>query len=181
MLKEKLQADVKEALKSGNANKRMVLGLVLSAVKSRELEKRSKLNKTPSTGSTSSQQAGSGQAETDPAKLEELIKLNDEEVVEVLSFEVKKRKDSIEQYEKGGRPELAQKEQEEIKILMGYMPEQMSEEAIRDEVKKTVNQTGASGPRDMGKVIGAVMAKVKGKADGQVVSRIVKEELQKSA
>ena len=135
----------------------------------------------PSTGSTSSQQAGSGQAETDPAKLEELIKLTDEEVVEVLSFEVKKRKDSIEQYEKGGRPELAQKEQEEIKILMGYMPEQMSEEAIRDEVKKTVNQTGASGPRDMGKVIGAVMAKVKGKADGQVVSRIVKEELQKSA
>ena len=74
MLKEKLQNDVKEALKSGNAEKRMVLSLVLSAVKSRELEKRTKLSKT----------------ESDPAKLEESSKLNDEEIVEVISSEIKK-------------------------------------------------------------------------------------------
>ncbi|MDP3696804.1 MAG: GatB/YqeY domain-containing protein [Candidatus Taylorbacteria bacterium] len=162
MLKDKLQTDVKEALKSGNAVKRMVLNLVLSAVKSRELEKRTKLSKT----------------ESDATKLEEVSKLNDEEVVEVLSSEMKKRKDSVEQYTKGGRPELAEKETREIAILIGYMPEQMSEEAVREEVKKAISQTSASGPKDMGKVIGAVMVKIKGKADGQMVSRLVKEELQ---
>jgi len=163
MLKEKLQQDVKDALKSGNAEKRMVLGLVLSAVKSRELDKRGKLSKT----------------EPDAVKLEETSRLNDEEIVEVLSSEIKKRRDSIEQYQKGGRPELAEKEQSELNMLMAYMPEQMSEEEIRAEVKKAVEATGTSGLKDMGKVIGAVMAKIKGKADGQVVSRIVKEELSK--
>src|SRR3989338_6685871 len=163
MLKEKLQNDVKDALKSGNAEKRLVLGLVLSAIKSRELEKRSKLSKT----------------EPDVAKLEDASKLNDEEVIEVLSSEIKKRKDSIEQYNKGGRPELAEKEQNEIKTLTEYMPEQMSKETTKEEVKKVIAETGASSPKDMGKVIGAVMTKVKGKADGQMVSGIVKEILQR--
>lgn len=163
MLIEKLKNDVKEALKSGNAEKRMLLGMVLSAVKSRELDKRGKLSKT----------------ETDPVKIEEGMKLNDEEIVEVLSSEIKKRKDSIEQFTKGGRPELAEKEQSEITTLMGYMPEQMSEEAVLEEVKKAIASTGAAGPKDMGKVIGAVMAKIKGKADGQMVNKFVKEELSK--
>jgi len=161
MLKDKLQFDIKDALKTGNSQKRLVLGLVLSAVKTRELEKRGKLSKT----------------ESDTAKLEEASRLNDEEIVEVLSSEIKKRKDSIEQYTKGGRPELAEKEQKEMDILMGYMPEQMSEDTIKTEVQKAIKDTGASGPKDMGKVIGVVMAKVKGKADGQMVSKIVKEEL----
>ena len=161
MLKEKLQADIKDALKSGNAEKRMVLSLVMSAVKSRELEKRTKFSKS----------------EKDPSKLEEMSKLNDEEIVETVSSEIKKRKDSIEQYEKGGRPELAEKEKSEIAILMEYMPEQMSEADIKFEVEKAVKQTGASEAKDMGKVIGVVMAKVKGKADGQIVSRLVKEAL----
>lgn len=161
MLKEKLQNDVKDALKSGNAQKRMVLSLVLSAIKSRELEKRTKLSKT----------------ESDTSKLEESSKLNDEEIIEVLSSEIKKRKEAIEQYQKGGREELAQKERNELNILLTYMPEQMSEGEVREEVKKAVSLTGASGIKDMGKVIGAVMVKVKGKADGQMVNRIVKEEL----
>ena len=181
MLKEKLQTDVKEALKSGNAVKRMVLGLVLSSIKSRELDKRSKLSKT----------------ESDPAKLEETSKLNDEEIIEVLSSEIKKRKDSIELYEKGGRPELAEKEQSEINILVSYMPEQMSEEAIKKVVRETIKDMGKPGSESSeslreksakgvqselllpGKVIGAVMAKIKGKADGTLVSKIVKEELSK--
>jgi len=163
VIKDKLQQDVKDALKSGNAEKRMVLGLVLSAVKTKELEKRGNLSK----------------AQTDAVKLEEESKLNDEEVVEVVSSEIKKRKDSIEQFNKGGRPELAEKEQREIDILIGYMPEQMSEGAIRAEIKKAIVSTGASGPKDMGKVIGTVMAKIKGKADGTLVSRLVKEELMK--
>ena len=163
VLKIKLQQDVKDALKSGNALKRMVLGLVLSAVKGRELDKRGRLSKD----------------ELDAVKLEELSKLNDEEVVEVLSSEIKKRKDSVEQYAKGGRPELAEKEQAEIDILMVYMPEQMSEDDIKAEVAKAIKDTGAAGLKDMGKVIGAVMAKIKGKADGTLVSKIVKEELSK--
>ncbi len=163
MLKEKLSSDVKEALKSGNSEKRMVLSLVLSAIKTRELEKRTKLSKS----------------QPDATKLEEESKINDEEIIEVLSSEMKKRRDSIEQYEKGGRPELAAKEKAEIDILMTYMPEQMSEDDIRAEVRKAISQTGASSPKDMGKVIGAVMAKVKGKADGQLVSKLVKEELSK--
>lgn len=161
MLKDKLQQDVKNALKSGDGQRRLVLSLVLSAIKSRELEKRNKLSKT----------------ETDVTKLEEASKLNDEEIIEVLSSEIKKRKESIEQYTKGGRPELAEKEQNEIEILMSYMPEQMTEEQVREEVKKAIIQTGAKDIKEIGKVIGTVMAKVKGKADGQTVSRIVKEEL----
>lgn len=164
-LKDKLQNDFKESLKSGNSRKRMVLGMVLTAIKNKEFEKRTKLSKT----------------EKDIAKLEEQSKLNDEEIIEVFSSEIKKRKESAESYEKGGRPELAGKEKEELAMLMEYMPEQMSEDEAREVVKKVIAETGAKDMKDMGKVIGAVMAKVKGKADGQIVSRLVKEELQKSA
>ncbi len=167
MLKDKLQADVKEALKSGNAAKRMTLGMILSAVKSRELDKRGRLSKTHSTGS--------GQA--DAAKLEEESKLTDEEVVEVLSSEIKKRKDSVDQFEKGGREDLAKKEKEEMAMLMEYMPEQMSEDAVREEIKKAISATGASGPKDMGKVMGTISPKIKGKFDGSRASAMVKEEL----
>ncbi len=163
VLKDKLQQDLKDALKSGNAQKRMTLGLVLSAIKGKELEKRSKLSKSGG----------------DPAKFDEQSKLTDEEILDVFSSEIKKRKEAIEQYDKAGREELAQKEKEELAMLMEYMPEQMTEEQVREEVKKAISATGALGPKDMGKVIGAVMAKIKGKADGQVVSKLVKEELLK--
>lgn len=147
MLKEKLNEDMKTALKSGNAQRRMVLGMVMAAAKNKEIEKRSELN--------------------------------DEEIIAVIASEVKKRRDAVEQYEKGGRPELAEQEKQEINILMGYMPEQMPEEQIREEVKKAIAETGAKDIKEMGKVLGALMPKVKGKADGQLVSRIVKEELSK--
>lgn len=154
---------MKDALKSGNSRKRTLVGMVLTAIKNREFEKRTKLSKT----------------EPDVAKLEEQSKLNDEEIIEVISSEIKKRKDAVEQYQKGGRPELAEQEKKEAEMLMAYMPEQMSEEKVRAEVKKAVSETGARDMKEMGKVIGAVMAKVKGKADGQMVSRLVKEELSK--
>ncbi len=165
MLKEKLQQDLKDALKSGDSQKRTVIGMVLAAIKNREFEKRTKLSKT----------------EQDISKLEEQSKLNEEEIIETISSEIKKRKDSIEQYEKGGRPELAEKEKEEAEMLMSYMPEQMSEEQIRDEVKKGIAEIGAKDMKEMGKVLGAIMPKLKGKADGQMVSRVVKEELSKTS
>ncbi len=145
MLKEKLQQDIKDALKSGDSKKRMVLGMVLAAIKNKEIEKRSELS--------------------------------DDDVIAVISTEIKKRRDSVEQFEKGGRPELAEGEKQEAEMLVAYMPEQMSEEAVRNEIKKTITETGIKDVKEMGKLIGAVMAKVKGKADGQMVSRLVKEEL----
>lgn len=150
-LKDKIQSDMKEAMKAGNATKRLVLSLLQSAIKNRELQKRAK----------------SGKAE----------ELNDEEIMDVISSEAKKRKESIESYEKAGREELAQKERDELNILMEYMPEQMSEDEIRAEAKKAIAETGAKDIKEMGKVLAALMPKLKGKADGQTVSRIVKEEL----
>lgn len=147
MLKEKLRQDIKEALKSGDSKKRMVLGMVLAAIKNKEIEKRGELS--------------------------------EEDTIAVVSSEIKKRRDSVEQFEKGGRPELAEGEKWEAEILMAYMPEQMSEDEVRAEVKKAITETGAKDMKEMGKVIGVVMAKVKGKADGQLVSRLVKEELSK--
>lgn len=105
--------------------------------------------------------------------------LTDEQIIATISTEIKKRKDSVEQYEKGGRPELAEGEKAEIDVLMGYMPEQLSDDEIRAKVKEAMAETGISDVKEMGKLIGAVMAKVKGQADGTVVSRIVKEELAK--
>jgi uncharacterized protein YqeY len=151
MLKEKINNDIKEALKSGNRAKRLVLSLLQSAIKNRELQKRVK----------------TGKEET----------LNDEEIIEVIVSEVKKRKESIENYERGGREELAQKEKEELNVLMEYMPEQMSESRLREEVKRMINEIGAKDIKEIGKVLGVLMPKLKGKADGQIISRIVKEEL----
>ena len=106
-----------------------------------------------------------------------LDELSDEEIVAVIASEIKKRRDAVVQYEKGGRPELAEQEKREIDILIDYMPEQMSEDEIRAAAQKAIRETGAKDIKEMGKVLGALMPKVKGKADGQLVSRIVKEEL----
>lgn len=169
MLKEKIQSDMKEAMKAGNAVKRMVLSLVQSAVKNKELEKRAKFSKAPS--------SLSGEAGVEANKLEELSRMSDEEVVDVILSESKKRKESIESYEKAGRDELAKKEKDELAILMEYLPEQISEDEIRSEVKKAIEGTGAKDIKEMGKVLGVLMPRVKGRVDGQTVSRIVKEEL----
>lgn len=103
--------------------------------------------------------------------------LNDEVVIDLAKKEVKQRKDSIEQFEKAGRPELAEKEMAEIKILEKYIPTQMSEEEIKKIVEETMKETGANSAKDMGKLMGALMGKVKGKADGGLVNKVVKEAL----
>jgi uncharacterized protein YqeY len=161
MLKQKIQADLKEAFKSGDADRKSVVSMLLAAIKSREIEKRAKVAKS----------------ESDAAKLDEMSQLNDEEIMEAIGSEIKKRKDSISQYESAGRPELAEKEKKEADILISYLPEQMPEAELKELVEKTKSEVGAAGPKDMGKLIGAVMAKVKGKADGTLVSRLVKEAL----
>ncbi len=101
----------------------------------------------------------------------------DEDVLAVIQKEVKQRRDSIEQFKAGGRDEMAEKEQRELDILSVFLPEQMSEEEIKTLVKEAITTTGASTPQDMGKVMGYLSPKIKGKADGGVVSRIVREQL----
>ena len=104
--------------------------------------------------------------------------LGEEDVIEVISKEVKMRRDSIEEFQKGGREDLVEKTQAEIDVLLPYLPAQLSEDEVRELVKAAVEQTGAATPKDMGKVMGVLMPKVKGRADGKMVNTIVKSFLQ---
>lgn len=103
--------------------------------------------------------------------------LNDEETLQVVATLIKQRQDSVEQFTKGGREDLAQKESREIEVLKAYLPPQLSEEEVRTIIKKAAEETGASGQKDRGKLMKAVMPLVKGKADGKLVNDIVKEVL----
>jgi len=147
-LKEQILNDLRESLKSGDAFRRDVLRLLSSAIKNVEIEKMKK-------------EEG----------------LNDQEVVDVVKKAVKQRKDSIEQYEKGGRSDLAEKEEKEIGIMSVYLPSQMDEGKVKEIVKEVIAQSGASSLKDFGKVMGMAMKKFQGQADGDVVKKIVEELL----
>jgi len=110
------------------------------------------------------------------AQIEKKSELTKEEIGSIALSEIKKRKDAIELYKQGKREELAEKEENEIKILENYIPEMLSEEELGEIVEKTINEMNAT-PSDFGKVMGAVMAKTKGKADGSQVSTVVKQKL----
>lgn len=103
--------------------------------------------------------------------------LDEEKEIKLLQKLVKQRRDSIEIYEKEGREELAETEKEEIAIIEKYLPEQLSEEELKAEVKKIIEETGASSMKDMGKVMGQATKKLQGKADGKAISAAVKELL----
>ncbi len=146
-LKEKIQQEMKEAFKAGDTLTRSALVMLIAAIKNKEIEK---------------------------GKDKEL---SNDDIIAIIGTEVKKRKDAAEQYEKGNRPELAQKERDEVSVLEKYLPEQMSEEEVAMEVSKIIEETGAEAMSEMGKVMNEVMKKLKGKADGSLVNRIVKEKL----
>ena len=112
-------------------------------------------------------------------EIEKREELKNEDILDIISKEVKKRKESAQAYKEGGREELAEKELEEYNILSNYLPEQLSEDDIRKIIREAIEKTGASIVSDMGKVMGEIMPQVKGKADGSLVSKIVKEELNK--
>ena len=103
--------------------------------------------------------------------------LTDEESLKILKTAAKQLKQSIDQYRKGGRDDLAEKEAFELTLLEKYLPEQLSEEQIRQTVKNIVKNTGAGSMQDMGKVMGATMQELAGSADGKIVQKIVQEEL----
>ncbi|MDD4901228.1 MAG: GatB/YqeY domain-containing protein [Patescibacteria group bacterium] len=146
-LLEKINQDLKQAMKSKDTLTVSTLRMLIAAARNKEISLRQ-----------------DGKAE-----------LSDEQIVEVISSEIKKRRDSVEAYVQGGRQELADKESAEIKILEKYLPAQLSDE----ELAKAIESVVAAGAKDFGKVMGQVMAKVKGQADGAKVGEMVKKILAK--
>ena len=110
-------------------------------------------------------------------EIDEKRELNDDEVLAVLMKEVKMRQDSLEEFTKAGREELVEQAKQEIAILRKYLPEQLSDEELKALVEEAVAETGAAGPKDMGKVMAALMPKTRGRADGKRIKTMVRELL----
>ncbi len=146
MLKEKISADLKEAMKAGDQNKLAVLRMVNAAISNRKIEVRAKEG-----------------AERD---------LTDEEIIEVLTKEAKKRRESIVAFTSGGRADLAEGESAELKVLEAYLPTLMSEAEIKDVVTKIVASLPVG---EFGPAMKEVMKELKGKADASIVSKVLKE------
>jgi len=144
-LLERIDSDLKAAMKASDRVALTTIRGIKSAVKNREIQK--------------------GGA------------LTDEEVISVLSTLAKQRKESIEQFKKGGRDDLVASEEAELEILRRYLPEQLSEEELARLIREAIDETGASGPKDIGRVMKTVMPRVKGRADGKEVNRKVSEIL----
>ncbi len=148
-IKDQIMADLKQAMKDKEKDKLRVL----RSLKSKLLEKE-----------ISERKGGEGE-------------LSDEQTIEVLMKAAKQRKESIEQFEKGDRNDLADAEKEELEIIDSYLPKMLSEDEVRDKAKEKIEELGAEDMSDMGQVMGILMQELKGKAEGSVVSKVVKEEL----
>jgi len=148
MTKTALKEELKQSMLARNELKTSVLRMLLSAINYYEIQK-----------------GGAG------------YEASEEDVLTIIQKEAKQRRDSIEEFKKAGRQELVDKETKELEFLSVYLPAQMNEEEITKLVKEAIAQTGATSMADIGKVMGALMPKVKGKADGNLVSGIVKKEL----
>ncbi|RAK22437.1 hypothetical protein B0I26_102432 [Anoxybacillus vitaminiphilus] len=145
-LLERLNNDMKQAMKNKEKEKLSVIRMVKAALQNEAI----KLGKS---------------------------QLSEDEELTVLSRELKQRKDSLQEFENAGRSDLVEKTKTEIQILELYMPKQLSEEELVQLIKETIAEVGASSKADMGKVMGAIMPKVKGKADGSLVNKLVLQHL----
>jgi uncharacterized protein YqeY len=144
-LKERLDQDLKSAMREKAQLRLDTIRMLKSAIKYREIE---------------------------------LMKpLDDTGIQGVIGSEVKRRRDAVEQYRTGNRPELAEKEEAEIAILQGYLPQQLTEDELRAKVDEAVKKVGAQGPKDMGAVMKALLPEVQGRAEGKAVSDLVKARL----
>ncbi|TCS83731.1 GatB/YqeY domain-containing protein [Tepidibacillus fermentans] len=103
--------------------------------------------------------------------------LSDEQIIDVLTREVKQRRDSLQEFEKAGREDLVENVKAELKILQEYLPKQLSEDELKAIVQEVIDQVGAKTKADMGKVMGVLMPKVKGRADGKLVNQLVQQQL----
>ncbi len=144
-LKERLDADLKAAMREKDAVKLSVVRLLKSAIKYREIE----LAKA----------------------------LDDAEIQVVIAGEIKRRRDAAEQYRAGNRTDLADREEAEIRVLQGWLPAQLSVDELRAKVDEVVRRLGATGPKEMGAVMKALLPEVQGRAEGKTVSELVKARL----
>ncbi|GAA0408353.1 GatB/YqeY domain-containing protein [Paenibacillus motobuensis] len=145
-LSERLNEDMKQAMKSQDKFKLSTIRMVRSTIKNLEID----LKRT----------------------------LDDNEVLDILSREIKQRKDALQEFEKAGREDLAASARAEVEIIAVYLPKQLTEEEIKVIVQQTIQETGASSKADMGKVMSALMPKVKGRADGKLINQAVQQSLQ---
>ncbi len=144
-LKDRLDAELKTAMREKDALKLSVVRMLKSAVKYREIE---------------------------------IMKpLDDGGVLGVVASEIKRRRDSVEQFKAGNRQDLVDKEEAELRILQGYLPQQLGEDELRAKVDEAIRNAGATGMKDMGAVMKALMPEVQGRADGKAVSDMVKSRL----
>jgi uncharacterized protein len=144
-LRDKIETDTKDALKSGAKDKVSTLRMLNAALKNKQIDKRRPLT--------------------------------EDEVIETVRSLIKQRRDSVEQFAKGGRQDLVDKETAEIIVLEAYLPTQLSREELAVMVGDAVAQTGAQGAKDMGKVMKALIPMVGGRADGKLISELVKHAL----
>ncbi len=149
MIKERLQNDLKEAMRSRDSVRLRAVRSLRAAIMTKEIDLRS---------------GGKGE-------------IPEEDAIAVIQKQAKQRRDSIEQYELAGRDDLKQIEVEELQIIKDYLPEELSEDDIRNAVVAIVRETAADGMKDMGRVMGAAMQQLRGKADGKLVQQIVREIL----
>jgi len=163
MLEDLIQQDFKEAFKNQEKANLSVLRMLKAEITKSQQEKRYKLSKD--------------HQELGEEELEKQSILTDEEILGVISSKIKKSKESIAGFEKGGRLESAEIEKEEVKFLQKYLPEQFSEEEVRGIVEGVIKKVGAEGMQDVGRVMTELMPKIKGKAEGDLVIRIVREIL----
>lgn len=148
-LKDQIMADLKQAMKNKDQDRLRVLRSLKAKLLEKEISERK-----------------GGEAS-----------LSDEQTIEVLMKAAKQRKESIEQFEEGDRNDLADAEKAELEIIESYLPEMLSEEEVRDIAREKIEELGAETMADMGKVMGVMMQELKGKAEGSIVSKVVKEEL----
>lgn len=150
MLRDKINDEIKTAMKSGNAARTGALRMISAAIKQKDIDTRSETNKDP---------------------------INDAAILSLLQSMIKQRRESIAMYEQGGRPELAAKEQEEINVIQEFLPAQVSPDEARKIISDIIASTGAQGVKDMGKVMSAVKDKLSGQFDTAEASKLVKELL----
>jgi uncharacterized protein YqeY len=149
IMRDRINSDLKEAMKAGDKARVGTLRLINAAIKSADIEAR-------------------------PAGKD---RIGDADILSVMAKMLKQRRDSIEQFEAGGRQDLADKEKAEVAVIEGYMPKQMSEAEAKSAIAAVIKETGAAGPKDMGKVMAALKAKYAGQMDFGKASGLVKELL----
>lgn len=111
-------------------------------------------------------------------EVDKRIELNDDDIIDIISKQLKQRNDSLEQFLDAGREDLVEETRSEIEVLKEYLPQQLSEEELNEIVKQTISEVGATSMKDMGKIMSVIKPKTKGRADGKLINKLVNENLQ---